>query len=109
MPNQLAKSMHEIAKQNRLAQQGPTHADRVPGATEVDKAAHRVFMAAGRDDDIRWNPSCVKCRACATELETYYCEERLYMVRCRRCGKVVLMKSSGPQFAAEEVHDDQTI
>ncbi|WP_294855637.1 hypothetical protein [uncultured Oscillibacter sp.] len=102
MPNQLAKSMHEIAKQNRIAQRGPTNADRIPGACDVDMAAHRVFMAAEGRECICWRPSGVECKTCDTELETCYCEERLYMVRCQKCEKVVLVKSSGPQFAAEE-------
>lgn len=76
--------------------------DKIPGACEVDKAAHRVFIAAGRDDDIIWRPSGVMCGACGTELGTYYCEEHLYMVRCRGCQKVTLIKSSNPRFAAEE-------
>lgn len=85
------------------------HADRIPGATDVDKAAHRVLLAAESNEGVRWMPSGVKCKTCGGELDTYYCEERLYMVRCRQCEKVVLLKSSCPKFAAEEAHDGPTI
>ncbi|MFR1050284.1 MAG: hypothetical protein ACLSE7_00940 [Lachnospirales bacterium] len=72
----------------------------VPGAAIVDKAAHRVYLAAGSNDDVRWRPSGVKCKECGEELETYYCEERLYAVRCRKCETVMLVKSRGPGLAA---------
>lgn len=77
-------------------------ADRIPGACEVDKSAHRVYLAAEGKEGIHWMPSGVKCKTCGGELDTYYCEERLYMVRCIRCETVVLVKSSCPKFAAEE-------
>lgn len=38
MPNQLAKSMHEIAKQNRLAQRGPTNADLIRAMDDEELA-----------------------------------------------------------------------
>lgn len=73
---------------------------RVSGATDVDKAAHLVFLAAGSDDTVRWRPSGVTCNECGEELETYYCEERLYAVRCRKCETVMLNKSRGSGLAA---------
>lgn len=88
-------------KFNRQVCEKPaTRADRIPGATDVDKAAHRVFLAAADKEGIRWMPSGVKCKMCGGELDTYYCEERLYMVRCRKCETVMLLKSRGPGLAA---------
>lgn len=52
MPNQLAKSMHEIAKQNRLAQRGPTNADRIRGMSDEELAKFiNGCEAAGYHDE----------------------------------------------------------
>ena len=41
------------------------------------------------------------CRICGTELETYYCEERVYLVRCMGCKKITLVGAKNPGEAGE--------
>lgn len=52
MPNQLAKSMHEIAKQNRIAQRGPTNADRIRGMSN-EEMANFIGAVATKDWEFR--------------------------------------------------------
>lgn len=76
--------------------------NRTPGASELDKCAHRVAMYAA-DSLARWNSSGITCHRCGAVLETSYCEERLYMVRCRNCGTVTLTYADSPKAAALQI------
>lgn len=71
------------------------------GASELDKAAHRVFGFAGDKRDNGWHDTGAYCARCGFPLESSYCEERLYMVRCRKCETVTLVEGSSPVDAAE--------
>lgn len=66
------------------------------GATYLDKLCHKFYgepKGHGEKTDY-------VCRLCGGPLETYYCEERLYLVRCIDCGTLALVKTTSPQAAA---------
>ena len=66
------------------------------GATYLDKLCHKFYgepKGHGEKTDY-------VCRLCGGPLETYYCEERLYLVRCVDCGTLALVKTTSPQAAA---------
>lgn len=51
----------------------------------------------------KWPSRCktkVICCKCGTRLETRYCEQRVYIVRCCECGKVSIVTASNPNAAA---------
>lgn len=53
-----------------------------------------------------WPKRCktgLMCRACGFELEAYYCEECVYLVRCAVCGTVALVEAFSPKEAAKKV------
>ena len=53
-----------------------------------------------------WPKRCktgLMCRACGVELEAYYCEECVYLVRCAVCGTVALVEAFSPKEAAKKV------
>lgn len=64
----------------------------------IDKKAHEVFAFA---TDLRsvFVKSQQKCKVCNNPLESYYCEERLYLVRCRQCGSVSLLEAPSAETA----------
>lgn len=66
------------------------------GATYLDKLCHK-FYDEPKD---RGEKTDYVCRLCGGPLETYYCEERLYLVRCVDCGTLALVKTTSPQAAA---------
>lgn len=41
----------------------------------------------------------VLCRKCGTRLKVYYCENRLYAVKCDGCESVTLVKATNPMDA----------
>ena len=66
------------------------------GATYLDKLCHRFYdepKGRGKKTDY-------VCRRCGGPLETYYCEERLYLVKCVDCGTLALVKATSPEAAA---------
>lgn len=66
------------------------------GATYLDKLCHRFYdepKGCGKKTDY-------VCRLCGGPLETYYCEERLYLVKCVDCGTLALVKTTSPEAAA---------
>lgn len=80
------------------------------GATVFDKLCHRVFAANGNGANYRSAPTGVHCGHCGTELEFYYCEERLYVIECHRCKTRALVEAGNAAQAAYktfgyEVHD----
>jgi lysyl-tRNA synthetase class I len=76
---------------------------KIAGASELDKSAHRVHgFATDKRSEGWWNTHVI-CPRCGHELETSYCEERLYMVRCGRCETVTLTTGESPGDAAEKL------
>lgn len=74
---------------------GPTIAQ-PKGATYLDKICHKLYdepKGCGEKSDY-------VCRHCGGHIETYYCEERLYLVRCVDCGTLTLVKTTSPSAAA---------
>ena len=66
------------------------------GATYLDKLCHKLYdeqKGHGKKSDY-------VCRICGGPLETYYCEDRLYLVRCDDCGTLALVKTANPGDAA---------
>ena len=66
------------------------------GATYLDKLCHKFYdhpKGHGEKTDY-------VCRLCGGPLETYYCEERLYLVQCTDCGTLALVKTANPEDAA---------
>lgn len=73
------------------------------GASKLDKCAHSVFMFANDQRDNGWHDTGAYCARCGCELDTSYCEERLYMVRCRSCKTVTLAEACHPTAAAGKI------
>ena len=66
------------------------------GATYLDKLCHKLYdepKGCGKKTDY-------VCRLCGGLLETYYCEERLYLVKCADCGTLALVKTVNPEASA---------
>lgn len=72
----------------------------VKGATKFDQLCHQVFAGNGNGTNYRSRGTGVKCGRCGCELETYYCEERLYLVECHCCKTKALVMAGSPQDAA---------
>lgn len=70
------------------------------GASEFDKMCHKVFNASGNGMDYFSRKTGVCCGDCGHELESYYCEDRLYIVECLRCKKKALVMAGSPAEAA---------
>ncbi len=68
---------------------------------DQDKAAHQIFAFAM---DARNELPSVKekCRHCGGNIQTHYCEKRLYTVRCLNCGISALAQASSPSEAAQK-------
>ncbi len=66
------------------------------GATYLDKMCHKLY------DEPKGHGFQVdgECRHCGGHLMTYYCEDRLYLIACQKCGALALTKSAAPQVAA---------
>ena len=66
----------------------------------IDESAHKVFNYGMKD----WHGFCThKCSHCSRQLDIYYCESRLYLVRCKHCKIVSLVEAGNPNEAAEKV------
>ena len=66
------------------------------GATYLDKLCHKLYdEPKGREKKTDY-----VCRLCGGPLETYYCEERLYLVKCADCGTLALVKTVNPEASA---------
>ena len=66
----------------------------------IDESAHKVFDYGMKDwHDFRTH----KCSHCSRQLDIYYCESRLYLVRCKHCKIVSLVEAGNPNEAAEKV------
>ena len=66
------------------------------GATYLDKLCHKLYdEPKGRGFQVDG-----KCRRCGGTLMTYYCEDRLHLIACEKCGTLALTKAVSPQVAA---------
>ena len=66
------------------------------GATYHDKLCHKLYdEPKGRGFQVDG-----KCRRCGGPLMTYYCEDRLHLIACEKCGTLALTKAVSPQVAA---------
>lgn len=71
---------------------------------KYDRAAQMVAWAvSGETDDIHFRTTESRCRRCHMPLGVYYCENRVYAVRCLVCGTVTLTFASSPQDAVRKV------
>ena len=66
------------------------------GATYLDKMCHKLYD----EPKYRGEKTDYVCRLCGGPLETYYCEERLYLVKCADCGTLALVKTANPEDSA---------
>lgn len=69
-------------------------------AETIDELFHKAFRA-----NAYFRPTTIdiRCRSCGTRLKTYYCEDRLYAVKCCFCDTVTLVESRSPDEAAHYV------
>ena len=66
------------------------------GATYLDKLCQKLHdEPKGRGFQVDG-----KCRRCGGPLMTYYCEDRLHLIACEKCGTLALTKAVSPQVAA---------
>ncbi|MDL2205341.1 hypothetical protein LJC33_00335 [Eubacteriales bacterium OttesenSCG-928-N13] len=65
-----------------------------------EKELHALFQAALAADWPSHLRTSASCRQCGEPLEAQYCEDRLYLVRCTKCGFVTLIKARKPLMAA---------
>ncbi|MBC5747071.1 DUF551 domain-containing protein [Dysosmobacter sp. NSJ-60] len=66
------------------------------GATYLDKLCHKLYdEPKGRGFQVDG-----KCRRCGGPFMTYYCEDRLHLIACEKCGTLALTKAVSPQVAA---------
>lgn len=70
------------------------------GATKFDKLCHKVFAAINNGTDFLSRETGVQCGRCGRELDSYYCESRLYVVECTRCKTRALVMAKSPKEAA---------
>ena len=75
------------------------------GATEFDKLCHRVFEAKDGEEYLARKAG-AECGNCGTELMAYYCESRLYLVKCDCCGIMALVTASSQSDAAYRTFGD---
>ena len=61
---------------------------------------NRVCFRPCKDNDDQYRHA---CHLCGTTLEWAYMENRLYAIRCKKCGTVTLVKESNPAEAASIV------
>lgn len=69
------------------------------GATKFDHLCHTIIGAENDGFDYLARNTGISCGKCGRELKTYYCEERLYMVECERCGVKCLVQAGSPAQA----------
>lgn len=79
---------------------------REKGATQFDKLCHKVFDANAKN--YRARETGIRCR-CGHELETYYCEEQLYLVECFACETKALVKARSPKEAAYKTFGNEVL
>lgn len=65
-----------------------------------DEVFHAILDA---DVLYRNTPADIRCRHCGNRLKAYYCEARLYSIKCSHCKSITLVKASSPDKAASYV------
>ena len=71
---------------------------------KFDKAARLIAGSVSGDlDQVLFRTTETRCRRCRMPLGVYYCESRVYAVRCLVCGTVTLTFASSPQDAVRKV------
>lgn len=68
--------------------------------TDFDKRTHYIYTTAMGIILFRGKIEDVVCKHCGKPLQAYYCEDRLYLVRCFHCGTMALVKAENPKEAA---------
>ncbi len=81
---------------------------KVSGASELDRKAHALYQFAVNPHAV-FHQSEHKCCHCKTPLETYYCEDRLYVVRCRGCMSATLTTANSAVMAAQNVAKGKSV
>lgn len=76
------------------------------GSTAFDKLCHKVFGSRDGGEDYLTRKAGVECGKCGNELMTYYCENRLYLVKCESCGMLALITASSQSDAAYRTFGD---
>lgn len=75
---------------------------------KYDKAARLIAGSVSMDlNQVLFRTTETRCRRCQMPLEVYYCENRVYAVRCLACGTVTLIFASSPQDAVRKVGQDE--
>lgn len=69
------------------------------GGTKFDNFCHAIMGAENDGFDYLARNTGISCGKCGHELKTSYCEERLYMVECERCGVKCLVQAGSPAQA----------
>ena len=70
------------------------------GVTDFEKTCHKIYDAKGNGFDYLLRGTGVDCGRCGHELEAYYCESRLYLVKCDCCKKMAFVEAGSPAQAA---------
>lgn len=58
-------------------------------------------------DQFKFEEMPIRCMRCGYKLEVYYCEERVYAVRCKECKSVTLVYAARKLDAARKVGNYQ--
>ena len=66
------------------------------GATRLDKLCHKIYDEP-KGFGFQVDGECIRCGG---PLLDYYCEERLHLIVCKKCGTLALTKACAPQVAA---------
>ena len=66
------------------------------GATHFDKLCHKIYDEP-KGCGFQVDGECIRCGG---PLLDYYCEERLHLIVCKKCGTLALTKACAPQVAA---------
>ena len=67
-----------------------------------DRAAETI-MDELFDGSLGFHETQIECAKCGELLDVYYCENRVYAVRCANCETVALVKADSPKKAALRV------
>lgn len=66
----------------------------------------RATWVLGLIGDFRFDSENVRCRACGETLGVHYCEDKVYVVRCKKCKTLTIVKAKNPREAARIVGKD---
>ena len=75
----------------------------------TDQAANYVYQnAIERQYMHRFEETNRACHKCGNKLGIYYCEDKLYAVRCMHCEMLTLVKAQNPILAVKKVGTRKT-